>query len=631
MEIEAIRLLPWLLAMILLPGWTFLSITRLWEKYSVLQRWILAIGISIAFFPVLFYFAREFFPGLHIGKNKLIALFLLSLVLIIFYQRKNWKEQFTFSGLEWLGIAIFTGTIFIRLSLAIQYPIPAWSDSLHHTLLTQLTAQIGQLPHTLEPYEPVVLNMYHLGLYSLSGSLQILSGVPAHTALLWTAQLLNGLCGIGIYFFLDRMIGRKAAIIGALTVGFYSFQPNWYFNWGRFTQLSSQTILLIAWTITWEIIRAWGENNENNKTILGASIIAAGLLNASVFLFHFRVAAYYIPLLLITIIYEAIRSIKNRAFKGMLGKTVLIGLVSLILISPVLATSVETYTNRVQNPTRITSTEIEKPKSGNDYFAYSMESVYLIGARKWLMWITLAALVISLIYYPKISLGLIIWSVILWLEGNAYRLGIPLLNLTNYTAIMIFYYIPIGIILGMAGEAILKLPLFKNKAIQASFLGILLLLGIYTGRQRLNDIEPYRFFVNPADLEAMSWIRTNTESDALFAINTYQWLGYSPHGTDGGYWIPYFTGRKTTTGSMLYGLGSEEYIRDIINMSNTVTKLEIDLSAVEELMEYGVDYIYIGAKGSFDGRGLDPQIIASSPNVRLVYSADNVEIFEITQ
>ena len=68
--------------------------------------------------------------------------------------------------------------------------------------------------------------------------------------------------------------------------------------------------------------------------------------------------------------------------------------------------------------------------------------------------------------------------VILWAEGNAYRLGIPVLNFTNYTAIMIMYYIPIGLLLGMASEALFKVTWLKSKGAQAVIIGILILLGI---------------------------------------------------------------------------------------------------------------------------------------------------------
>lgn len=631
MEIETIiEMLFWMVAIYLLPGWAFLSFTRFWQKFSPLQRWILAIAISIAFFPLLFYFSRELLPELHIGRNKLMLMFLLLLGLIIYFQRKDWRKQFAFSGLEWLGIGIFAGTILIRFSLAYRFPVPAWSDSLHHTLITQLTALHGQLPYTLDPYEPSQLNMYHLGLYSLTGSLQILSGMPAHSALLWTAQLLNGLCGIGIYFLLDRMVGRKAAIIGALVVGFYSFQPNWYFNWGRFTQLSSQTILLIAWGVTWETVRSWRENTSEDSTLTKwAWVITSSLLNASIFLLHFRVAGYYLPLLLITIIYEGVRSIKVHSFSRMLVNTLLIGLFSLILITPAVVPAVFEYVQRSQSSVATQSDASEDPDPTNEYYGYTLESVYAIGAKKWMIWLSAAALVVSLFTYPRMSIILILWSGLLWLEGNAYRLGIPLLSFTNYTAIMIFYYIPIGLILGMAGEAILKLPWLKGKSTQIALLGSLVLIAIFAGRQRANDIEPFRFFVTGADLEAMNWIRANTEEDALFAINTFMWLGNSPHGTDGGYWIPYFTDRKTTTGTMMYTLGSADYVKMIRNLSTLTFEATTDPGAVAKLARNGVDYIYIGPMGSFTGQGLNPDSIAASSAAQLVYSKNGVDIFKV--
>jgi len=625
-----IKMLLWMLVLYLIPGWAFLSVTKLWQRVAVLQRWILAIGISIAFFPILFYFSRAVLPGLHIGRNKLILLFILLFAVIAWFQRKDWRSQFGLKGLEWLGLAIFAGTLLVRFSLAYRFPIPAWSDSLHHTLITQLTALNGQLPYTLEPYEPAVFNMYHLGLYSLSGTLQILSGAPAHRALLWTAQLLNGLCGIGIYLFLDRLVGRRAAVIGAMAVGFWSFQPNWYFNWGRFTQVSSQAILLIAWTVTWETIRVWQARAEDGRLQRWAWVIAAGALNAGVFLLHFRVAGYYVPLLVLTVLFEVGRGIKRRTIGKIAVNTLLVGAVSLLLISPAIGPSLGTYIDRSQGKDSSQVQLEEAAAATEDYYSYNLDSVFAIGAKKWLLWITGAALVLSLIFYPRISLMLILWSGLLWLEGNANRLNIPYLSFTNYTAIMIFYYIPIGLILGMAGEAILKQKWLSHRAVQTGLLGVLVIAAGVAATQRWKDVEAYRQFVTPADLPAMNWIKANTDANAVFAINTFMWLGNSPHGTDGGYWIPYFTDRTTTSGTMMYSLGGESYIDQVRSLSSLAVQAVYDPQAVEALVENGVDYIYIGAKGNFTGQGLNAELISQSPAAELVYSADSVSIFKLT-
>jgi len=626
-----IKMLLWMLALYLIPGWAFLSVTKLWQKWAVLQRWILAVGISIAFFPILFYFSRAILPGIHLGRNKLILLFILLFAIIAWFQRKDWRSQFSFKGLEWLGLAILAGTLVVRFSLAYRDPIPAWSDSLHHTLITQLTALNGQLPYTLEPYEPSVFNMYHLGLYSLSGTLQILSGAPAHSALLWTAQLLNGLCGIGIYLFLDRLIGRRAAVIGAMAVGFWSFQPNWYFNWGRFTQVSSQAILLIAWVVTWETIRCWQARAEDDKLQCWSWVVAAGMLNAGVFLLHFRVAGYYVPLLILTVLFELGRGIKQRTLGKIAVNTLVVGVVSLFLVGPAIGPSLSAYIDRSQEKGSTQVQSEDAAAASEDYYGYNLESVFVIGAKKWLLWVTAAALVLSLIFYPRISLMLILWSGLLWLEGNANRFDLPYLSFTNYTAIMIFYYIPIGLILGMAGEAILKQKWLNHRVVQTGILGSLVIAAGVAGTQRWKDIEPYRHFVTSADLSAMNWIKENTDPTALFAINTFMWLGNSPHGTDGGYWIPYFTDRSTTSGTMMYSLGGESYINKVRSLSSLAVQAVYDPQAVKALVENGVDYIYIGAKGNFTGQGLNPELISQSPAAELVYSVDNVSIFKLTQ
>ena len=56
--------------------------------------------------------------------------------------------------------------------------ISNWDERLR-PLLTLLTATAGRLPYDMEPYFPVPLGQYHLGLYALSGTLEMLSGAPA--------------------------------------------------------------------------------------------------------------------------------------------------------------------------------------------------------------------------------------------------------------------------------------------------------------------------------------------------------------------------------------------------------------------------------------------------------------------
>jgi hypothetical protein len=143
------------------------------------------------------------------------------------------------------------------------------------------------------------------------------------------------------------------------------------------------------------------------------------------------------------------------------------------------------------------------------------------------------------------------------------------------------------------------------------------------------DIEPYRHFITREDVAAMGWIRNNTPPDALFAVNTVFWLPRAPHGTDAGYWIPYFTGRKTTAGVMLLGLADQPYVDEVVEMSRAVERLEVDNGALVDLQAMGVGYIYVGRKRDFSGPGLDVEQLSQARSTRVLYSKGGVSVLGI--
>ena len=332
------------LLLLLTPGFAFLCITRIWRDWPALQRWITAIGISLAFYPVLFYLTREIIPDLHLGPRKLWAMLILFTSITLVYFWKERKTLFRLEPLEWVAVGIIILTLVTRFWAIADRPYPAWSDALHHVLITQLTAQNGQLPYSLEPYAPTPLEMYHLGLYSLTGSVEILTGLPAHTSFLWVSQLLNGLCGLGVYLFLDRKVGRKGALIGLVAIGLWSFQPAWYVNWSRTTSLAANTILCITAVITWEVLEGL-VHPQKSKPILTQIgwIISCCVLNAGLFLFHFRVAGYYLPLLIIICTLLFLESMKSHGIKRLLCAMAIIAIGATLLILPAFVRALPAY------------------------------------------------------------------------------------------------------------------------------------------------------------------------------------------------------------------------------------------------------------------------------------------------
>lgn len=624
-----LRIFLVLAGMLLIPGWFALALTGIWKRWPGLQSWLLAIGISIAFYPVLFYTARFILPWLTFGPYKMSALLILMLILTVWLLRREGATFRKLDLLEWIALAVFGVTLFTRFWIIRDQPYPAWSDSLHHALLTQLTAVQGQLPYTLDPYFPVPLDQYHLGLYTLSATLQWIAQVPAHTALLWTAQMLNALCGIGVYLVLDRKVGRVGAIAGFVTASLLLSQPALYVNWGRFTQLSSQVILLIGWLLVWEALAVWAKARQHQwREVLGYTLLAA-ITTASVFLLHFRVAAFYLPLVALIALWMVWISRRERsALTPTMAGLLAVGGLSLLLVMPVLVDAMQVYVESKAAQSAV-HTSTTGRSSMADYYHFDLSSFpYLIGASTWFLWLAVAALVIGLIRRSKLVLACLFWLVYLFGLGYAYLLGIRLLNLTNLGAVLIMLYLPIGIVVGVAITEILGL--FRGqRAVAYGVSGFFLIVGILAAPARATTIESYRYFVTQSDVAAMEWINTHTEPDALFAVNTYFWLPGAPHGTDAGYWIPYLAQRRTTAGVMISSLGSEDYKDEWISISQHIEALETSLEDLTMLKTHDVDYIYIGASGDFASIGLTADLLQKSDKLILVYEQDGTAIFQL--
>ena len=635
-----LRLIIAIVAMLTLPGWAVLTLNDNWRQWRGLQRWIVAVGISIACYPVLFYSVRMTLPFMTLGPYKMGALLLTCAVVVGWRMYGHWRDQFRFDWLEWAAIGIFGLTLFTRFWIIRGHPYPAWSDSLHHALLTQLTVAQGRLPPSLEPYFPIPLGQYHQGLYSLSATAQGLAQVPAHTALLWTAQVLNGLCGLGVYLVLDRKVGRVGAVVGATVVGLLSHQPAFYVNWGRFTQLASQTILLIAWLVTWEAIATWKLSWPEHRARILWYTACAAVLSGAVFLLHFRVAAFYAPLVVMSVAWELWKARREKRVVSAMWRAIAVGTAALLVATPALWEAARVYVSTILSlatpDQSITASEISE--SVQLYYVFPWSSVPYLTAHAWLMALSGVSVAVGLLRRSKFAIAALLWTLALYLLGNAYVLGLPLLSFTNLGAVLIMLYLPIGLVVGSATEEALTLcvPRWCKRATRLVIV-LVLAAGVVASRVRVTELEPYRYFVTPEDVAAMDWIKENTPLDALFAVNTHFWLPRAPHGTDAGYWIPYFTGRKTTAGVMLLSLGGSDYQSRIVEMSRAVERLEVDNAALAELQAMGVDYVYIGRKGDFSapstGSGQAPGLsaaqIGQAENVELLYQEGEVYILQI--
>ncbi|MBN1452875.1 MAG: hypothetical protein JW963_17790, partial [Anaerolineales bacterium] len=325
---------------------------------------------------------------------------------------------------------------------------------------------------------------------------------------------------------------------------------------------------------------------------------------------------------------EVWRGVRERRLGRVLVGVAGVAVLSLVLILPALWQGVGAYlAPRLTPPTDYT--DVIAPAS-MDYYQFSWRSIISLGTRPWLLILTAFSAIIGLIRTHKMAIASLLWAVILYLLGLTYLLGIPAINVTNTGAVLIMLYLPTGLMIGTATELFIRSIRsdWRDRLVRVG-LALILVACFVSSHVRVTEIVPYRYFVTPEDVEGMRWIDANTSPDALFAVNTYFWLPNTPHGTDGGYWIPYFTDRDITVPPMIISLADRSYVARVLLASRSVEELEICNDALAELAAMGVDYIYIGQNGDFSGPGLNADQLERSEDVRLVYQNEGVFIFQL--
>lgn len=514
--------------------------------------------------------------------------------------------------------------------LAYQYPYLAGDDSLHHSLITNLVATTGKLPYTLLPYDSANLNHYHLGLYTMTGPLQLLAGIRPDQALLWFSQFLNGICGVGVFLFLDRKVSRQAAILGMLSVGLFSVFPSWFVNWGRFTQLSAQTILLPAALVTWEALKTIADRKQSLSRETIFELLLAGILNAAVCLLHFRVAVFMLALILIICVSELLNDRRDPAkIKVLLVRILLVGLITAVFILPTLIAGLKSYIDQ----------RVIKEATNQGASLLTDQWYYSSGDK--------ATLKLTLNSSPFLALGMIgifagllskknkklsmitfVWILCLIGFSQLYRLNIYVIAFTNITAILLILYLPIGIGSGILWNSLFEEADFRIlRQLRAVAIVLLVLTGVITYYFRTMDFEPHRAFMTDSDKTAMEWIKANTNQDAVFGVNTNFLNPTMPYGTDAGYWLPVYAERQTTALTLLSSL-SDDYQFNL-DRSKTIPEF-YKTGNLAPLCDYGIDYLYSGVKDPLGSKDLTKiQNLLDNENHQLIYDKDGVQIFKV--
>ncbi|MRR29182.1 hypothetical protein EG834_02340, partial [bacterium] len=269
------------LLILLLPGFAWLLWSRINRGFLVLLADAIGISVSLTALVALagFYFDVHFTRPLLIGIYALCALLLL-MGLIWRLARPNTSRSIRWrpvlSGI--LGAAGVLGVIAWRLFQARSLVLPAWVDSVHHTLIVRTILENGGLPATLQPYIPAEFS-YHYGFHVLAALFSALTGSEPAITLLWFGQVLNALIALSVFRLATEIWGdwRRATLAGLL-VGFGLHMPAYYLTWGRYTLITGLLLLPLAMAALVRVSR---------QPRAGSATVTAVLLTAGTALSHY--------------------------------------------------------------------------------------------------------------------------------------------------------------------------------------------------------------------------------------------------------------------------------------------------------------------------------------------------------
>lgn len=494
--------------------------------------------------------------------------------------------------------------------------VPMWVDSVQHVEIVRLILDRGGVPESYLPFAEVAPFSYHFGFHALVAFAHWLSGAEIPITTLFVGQALNFAVVLSTYLLGTRMMGgRFAGLVSAAVVGVFSTMPAYYTSWGRYTQLTGMVILPVAVALGLEAFE-----QRRTRDRLGY-VALAGLVVGGLIVAHPRVTVFYLCFLLACAVAEIAASRGERSVTlSILATAGATGVVGMIFVAPWLSTMATSLLISVwQGASAVPAAVNPFPF---DYFGSWVDRALIVLAA--------VGLVVAVARRNKAAITVVIWTGLMLLSGNPYLIGLPGGNIVSNGAVAISLFLPVALLVGYLATSSADLLRAKSWPLPALVpVAVLFVVASFLGASRLAGVmNPSCVLFFPQDREAMEWIAENTPPDSTFLINSRHWQFDIYVGSDGGYWIPALTGRKTTMPSVLYALGSREYIAGVNSVARTVSEASFSEGDVWAwLKKEGVDYVYIGYRGG----PLAPEVFMDKPGFEGVYARHGVWVFRVVE
>jgi len=614
------------------PGLALLSF--LWpskEQSNIIVRICIAIGLSLAIYPILFLWTD--LMGLHLGPLYAWLPPILGSIILL-WRLWSWGKTDSVKNhlLSWIHsenlwpdstLFLITALAFLVRFISVRtIDVPMWGDSYQHTMIAQLMVDNKGLFDSWEPYAPLTSFTYHFGFHSHVAIFEWVTGRSAIRSTLWVGQILNGLAVLTIYPMALKIGKHKwAGVLAVLVAGLLSPMPNYYTNWGRYTQLVGLCILPIAIFLAWSLVER--QKKPWNLFIMGW-ILFAGLA-----LTHYRVLVFamaFFPVILV-------QSLLHKKFKRLLKQISLLALGAILLFLPWLihiwsSITIQTFGTLLRTSANSTSTFNQLYNTIGDISNFL--PIYL-----WLL------LVISISYSlwknNHEALTIILWSGLILILANPAWLNLPGTGALSNFAVFISAYLLSALLIGAGAGWALHSP--QKTWIQPIVILTILISIPHGFNNRYKEIETTSHsLVTKPDLRAAAWIRENTNKSTQFLVNGFvAYGGTIVVGSDAGWWLPLTANRRNTVPPINY-VSEQSDLNDFPNFVNTLydtfRRLDInDLDFIRELKARGITHVYIGQReGTVNYSGsqvIQPDTMLLEDNYDLIYHEDNVWIFQI--
>lgn len=607
----------------IVPGWAALQL--LWPDLarSRLEKLGLAWSVSVALPPLLLEIARLIRLSWQTWTTYLYLLIALVVLLWPYLRRpRPALPRFNLSLQAWIVAALLGLALIVRLYLVRDLPVGLWGDSYQHTMMTQLLVDNSGLFSSWQPYAPLATFTYHFGFQANAAFLHWLTGISVPQSVLIVGQWLNTAVLAGAYVLTSRLTrNRTAGLWAVLLTGYVNTQPLYYVNWGRYTQLAGQVVLIV-------VLIAWIALLEQER-VGWRHILLTAIVTACLMLTHYIVTIFAAVFLAAYLVVHWTRTPTLAVAKTAALRTILAGGLAVTLTLPWLINTLQGYLGR--NVSGFVSASVGADRIAEQSTLTSIVPTYIATP---ILILAAIGVVLALARRDRGTLLLAVWSALLILLVVPNIVGLPGAGVVPWLAAYIALYIPLiplaAYTLGAAQDAIAQ----RRRAIGIGLAtGAAILVSVWALRWQSQLIDRQFQLFTPADDAAMAWIRDNTPPDARILVNMFPAYGGTLFaGSDGGWWIPLLTKRQTTLPPLTYGserAESPDYAKRINQFGYALRQNPLPSDAgIALLREAGISYIYSGANNTRPDK-FDVAALKQNPAFRVAYDRDGVTIFAL--